>query len=67
MFGVKDGIRSSGRLIVVHVGSIQEFVQKAELVFKSETTTKDYHGQINKENFEKWLQEHLFPNIPPDV
>ena len=24
----------------------------------------DYHGQMNHENFEKWLKEMFLPNIP---
>ena len=48
VFGVKGGIRSSGRLFVVHVGSTQGFIKKTELVFKSGTTTGDYHGKVAK-------------------
>ena len=66
VFGVTSGIRSTGRLIVVHRGSVQGFVKKAELVFRSGTSTGDYHGQMNATNFEKWPTERLFPNIPPN-
>lgn len=63
---MKGRIRSFGRIIVVHAGSIRGFAAKAGLVFKAGTTTGDYHGQMNKENFEKWLKEHLFRNVPQE-
>ena len=25
----------------------------------------DYHGQMNQQNFEKWMKEMFLPNIPP--
>lgn len=36
----------------------------AALIFKAGQATGDYHGQMNKENFTKWLKEKLLPNIP---
>jgi hypothetical protein len=59
VFGAKGGIRSSGRLIIVPLFHTR--VWKPQLVFRL-GTTGDY--QMNKGNFEKWLTEHLFPNIP---
>lgn len=64
--GVVHGIRSSSRLIVVHAGSESGFVPGAALVFRSGLATGDYHGQMNRDNFEKWLLEKLLPNIPPE-
>ncbi|KAJ8912977.1 hypothetical protein NQ315_000033 [Exocentrus adspersus] len=52
------------RFIVVHAGSENGFVQNAALVFKAGLTQGDYHGQMNQENFTKWLTEKLLPNIP---
>lgn len=57
--------RAGHRLIVVHAGSKSGFVKNAELIFKAGTATGDYHGQMNYDNFEKWLKEKLIPNIPP--
>ena len=51
---------------MVHRGSVQGFVKKAEFVFRTGTNTGDYHGHMNATNFEKWLTESLFPNIPPN-
>lgn len=55
-----------GRLIVVHAGSKDGFVNNAGLVFKAGQSSGDYHGQMNRENFTKWLDEKLLPNIPPN-
>lgn len=53
-----------GRLIIVHAGSENGFIENAGLIFKAGLTTGDYHGQMNKDNFTKWLKEKLLPNIP---
>ncbi|VEN61907.1 unnamed protein product [Callosobruchus maculatus] len=66
VIGVTKNISSTGRLIVVHAGSMEGFVKGAELVFQAGTTTGDYHGQMNKQNFERWLTRQLLPNIPPN-
>lgn len=39
-------------------------MENADLVFKAGLCTGDYHGQMNRENFTKWLIEKLLPNIP---
>lgn len=38
----------------------------ALLVFKSQSVSEDYHGDMDYDNFTKWLEEHLFPNLPPN-
>lgn len=63
--GIISNISSTGRLIVVHAGSENGFVKDAGLIFKAGMATGDYHGQMNQENFTKWLTEKLLPNIPP--
>ncbi|KAJ8910153.1 hypothetical protein NQ315_007482 [Exocentrus adspersus] len=65
IFGARGSIRNTGRLIVVHAGNENGFVPNAELVFRSGLVSRDYHGQMNKTNFQKWLTERLLPNIPP--
>ncbi len=52
------------RLIVVHAITKNGWVNNAELVFDSKRRTGDYHGQMNWENFSKWFQTQLIPNIP---
>jgi transposase len=56
---------SKGRkLIVVHGGGEMGFIDNALLIFKSDSKTGDYHGDMNGEIFTKWLQERLVPNLP---
>lgn len=35
-------------------------------MFKAGQASGDYHGQMNRENFLKWLEEKLLPNIPQE-
>jgi len=53
------------RLIVVHAGSKNGFVEGAQLVYKASSCTGDYHKEMNAVNFTKWLTEKLIPNLPP--
>lgn len=66
VFGIIGNIGSTGRLIVVHAGSENGFVENAALIFKAGQTSGDYHGQMNQDNFTKWLETQLLPNIPPE-
>jgi transposase len=34
-----------------------------ELVYKAGKATGDYHGQMNSDNFEKWVNEKVIPNL----
>nr|XP_012143884.1 PREDICTED: uncharacterized protein LOC105662865 [Megachile rotundata] len=63
MLGVLKNTSSSHRYIIVHAGGEDGFVNGAELIFKANSTTGDYHGQMNSENFEKWLTQKLIPNL----
>ncbi|KAG8193059.1 hypothetical protein JTE90_028171 [Oedothorax gibbosus] len=58
--------KAGQRLIVVHASNENGSVEGASLVFKSGTASGDYHGQINFDNFFKWVEEKLLPNIPPN-
>jgi hypothetical protein len=51
------------RLIVVHAGSVPGFVSGAKLIFKANTSTGDYNGEMIGEIFTKWLNEKLIPNL----
>lgn len=42
------------------------WVEGAHLHFKSGRRTGDYHGDMNTENFTKWMATQLLPNIPVD-
>ena len=52
------------RLIVVHAGGAEGWVQGADLVFRSKTNSADYHDEMNSEHFMEWFTEQLLPNIP---
>lgn len=54
------------RLIIVHAITENGWVNGAKLVFQAKTSTGDYHGQMNYENFSKWFSHQLLPNIPSD-
>jgi hypothetical protein len=49
---------------VAHIGS-NGFLKGAGLVFRSGTASGDNHGQMNADNFEKWLNEIEIPKLPP--
>lgn len=52
------------RVIVVHAITVDGWVENAQLVFDANKRTGDYHGQMNWENFSKWFETQLIPNIP---
>jgi len=60
--------RNAGnRLIYVHAGSKDGFIPEVSLIFQSGNASGYYHGQMNSDNFSKWLKEKLLPNIPNSV
>lgn len=62
--GFHKNISKGQRLIVVHGGGSNGFVENALLIFKSGLKTGDFHDDMNFENFSKWLQERYLPNLP---
>ncbi len=40
-------------------------MEGAKLVFQAKSSTGDYHGQMDYNNFSKWFIDQLLPNIPP--
>jgi hypothetical protein len=53
------------RVFVIHGGGENGFNENALLMWKTSGSTGDYHSQMNLENYEKWLQKELIPNVPP--
>ena len=51
------------RLIVVHAGGVEGWVEGAVLVFRSKTNSTDYHDKMNSEHFMEWFTKQLLPNI----
>lgn len=64
--GLKKPVSKGQRVIVVHAGGEMGFVPNALLMFKSGLKTGDYHDDMNKKNYEKWLREKLIPNLNPN-
>ena len=68
--GTKGGIRKpsgkGSRLIILHAGSDNGWINGADLVFQSKKATGDYHDEMTSEHFEEWFHDSLMPNIPPN-
>ena len=68
--GTKGGIRKpsgkGSRLIILHAGSENGWIDGASLVFQSKKATGDYHDEMTSEHFEEWFHDSLMPNIPPN-
>lgn len=64
--GLKQPTGKGGRLIVVHAGNEDGFVNNAGLVFRAKKGTGDYHEEMDGPRFEKWFKEQLLPNIKPN-
>lgn len=52
------------RMIIVHAGSKNGFIPGAALIYKASSSTGDYHNEMNFDNFMKWLEQKLIPNLP---
>lgn len=62
--GLHAPIGKGPRLIVVNALSESGFLPNSLLIFKSGSTSGDYHKEMNSENYVKWLREKLIPNLP---
>ena len=51
------------RLIVVHAGGVEGWVERADLVFRSKTNSADYHDEMNNEHYMEWLTKQLLPGL----
>lgn len=49
-------------LVCTHVYSSILSTVDCSLILKADTTTGDCHGQMNGENFGKWVMEKLLPS-----
>lgn len=63
--GVKHNVSKGKRYIIVHAGSEKGFLPNALLMFTGTNKNADYHSEMNKTNFKKWVEEKLIPNLPP--
>jgi hypothetical protein len=61
-----DTVSGSNRLIVVHIGSKDGFLPGAQLAYKANSMSEDYHRQMNYDNFSRWITHQVIPNLPPN-
>ena len=66
--GTKGGIcKPSGkgtRLIILHAGSENGWINEADLVFQSKNATGGYQDEMNLDHFEEWFRDKLSCNVP---
>lgn len=62
--GLKAPSGKGKRLIVLHIGSDDGFVEDGLLVFESKKTG-DYHEEMNSQVFEEWFQK-ILPHLEDD-
>ncbi|KAJ4440513.1 hypothetical protein ANN_08654 [Periplaneta americana] len=61
--GILTKIGKGERLIVLHGGGEEGFVEGALLVFKSGQKHGDYHTSMNAENYCRWMENELLPKL----
>jgi transposase len=60
---VKQSLSKGKRLIIVHAGGEEGFVPNALLIWEAQSSSGDYHDNMNKDNYYKWVTEKLLPNL----
>ena len=61
--GIQEPLSKGQRLIIIHAGEKNGFVQNALLMYKASSSCGDYHNEMNRPNFEKRITEKLLPNL----
>lgn len=64
--GAKDPTTKGKRLIVVHVGNEDGFLEDCKWVFEAKKSG-DYHENMDAEHFEEWFSKVLTKMQPNDV
>ncbi|CAF4878539.1 uncharacterized protein LOC125061772 [Pieris napi] len=64
--GLKQHISKGNRLIIVHAGGMDGFIPNALLMFKANQKSGDYHDNMNYDNYSRWIQTQLIPNLQPN-
>lgn len=63
--GLHCPVSKGDRLIIVHAGGENGFVENTLLMWKSSQSSGDYHHEMNFNNYQKWVREMLVPNLEP--
>ena len=61
---LKVPIGKGKRYIIVHAGTKDGFISNAHDVSKGKNSSSDYHTDMNREKFDKWVNDNLLPNLP---
>ncbi|XP_050312224.1 uncharacterized protein LOC126747544 [Anthonomus grandis grandis] len=64
--GIRKLISKGQRLIILHAGGRNGFVNNGLLIFRSGSKSGDYHDDMNHHNFMKWAENQLIPNLLPN-
>ena len=51
------------RLIILHAGGVDGWVEGADLVFRSKTNSTDYHDEMNSKHYMEWMTQQLLPRL----
>lgn len=61
--GVIQDISKGKRWILINAGSEKGFVPNSLLIFSGNNKQEDYHSEMNRTNFNRWVTEKLIPNL----
>jgi transposase len=61
--GLLAPVSKGERLIILHAGGRRGFIPNTQVIFKSNQKARDYHNEMNGENYICWLKEKLIPNL----
>lgn len=63
--GLKNPTGKGKRLVIVHIGSEDGFVEGGELVFEAKKGDGDYHDEMDGARFEAWFTQ-ILPKLEPN-
>ena len=61
--GLNQPLSKGDRIILVLAGTSKGFINGAQLVYNANSSTGDFHKDMNLEYFMKWLQTQLIPKF----
>lgn len=64
--GVLSTESIGARWIIAHAGGKNGFIPNGLLIFKSKTKSLDYHDDMNAQNFMRWMEKQIIPNLEPN-
>ena len=62
--GLKQPLSKGGRIIVVHAGTSKGFINGAQFVYDANSSTGDYHKEMNFKYFMNSFRLSSIPNLP---